>query len=537
MDPNAQAAAAARKRVYALLITVAAGMVAGRILAAELVYEPSLNKPDKPDSTDRRRLWPKSRPQPMPSFGSNDRSRWATVRALVDGDPASGQPAGTFVIGRRDRNLMIASAIAPLAASDSLSQTALLAAGYQTRTRNDRGIIFEDGWQSVDKVLNPRTLEFFSSKPPLLSVLVAALYWLLQLVTGWTLADHPFAVMRTILLLINLLPFVVYLVLLSRLLERHGTTDWGRFFTMAAACFATYATTFAVTLNNHSLAMYCVLFALYPLVGQAAALARPGSLPESSASPVEDGTRGRLPYVAAGLFASFAACLELPATSFAAALLVFLLWRNPLRTLLFFVPAAALPLAAFLLSNYAAMHEWRPAYEKFGTHWYEYEGSHWQKPPPGQVKHGIDWAGAKESRTSYALHLLVGHHGLFSLTPLWLLSAWGMLRLSLSPGSLHLRRLAVLTLLLTVVVVGFYLVKSDNYGGWTSGLRWLMWLSPLWLLCLLPIADHLSESRGARGLGYLLLGWSILSVSYPAWNPWRHPWIYRLMEALGWQGY
>ena len=30
----------------------------------------------------------------MPTFGSNDRSRWATVRALVD--------EGTFVIGRRD---------------------------------------------------------------------------------------------------------------------------------------------------------------------------------------------------------------------------------------------------------------------------------------------------------------------------------------------------------------------------------------------------------------------------------------------------
>jgi hypothetical protein len=85
--------------------------------------------------------------------------------------------------------------------------------------------------------------------------------------------------------------------------------------------------------------------------------------------------------------------------------------------------------------------------------------------------------------------------------------------------------------------VGFYLLKSDNYGGWTSGLRWVIWLSPLWLLCMLTIADRLGGSRWGRGLAYALLALSIVSVSFPAWNPWRHPWIYQLMEALGWPGY
>ena len=36
-------------------------------------------------------------------------------------------------------------------------------------------------------------------------------------------------------------------------------------------------------------------------------------------------------------------------------------------------------------------------------------------------------------------------------------------------------------LALMIVVVGFYLFKSDNYGGFTNGLRWLMWLTPFWL--------------------------------------------------------
>ena len=34
----------------------------------------------------------------------------------------------------------------------------------------------------------------------------------------------------------------------------------------------------------------------------------------------------------------------------------------------------------------------------------------------------------------------------------------------------------------SVVVFGFYVWKSNNYGGFTSGPRWLFWLVPLWLL-------------------------------------------------------
>jgi hypothetical protein len=93
----------------------------------------------------------------------------------------------------------------------------------------------------------------------------------------------------------------------------------------------------------------------------------------------------------------------------------------------------------------------------------------------------------------------------------------------------------------SVVVIGFYLVGVDkrthNYGGWSNGLRWLMWLAPLWLLCLLPAADRLSCCRRGRLLGYVLLGFSVLSVSYSDWNPWRHPWLYDFLESLGWPGY
>ncbi|HTU92464.1 MAG TPA: hypothetical protein VMF69_20450, partial [Gemmataceae bacterium] len=219
-----------RRRVYALLIVVATAAALGRVLSAELVYEPSLSRDWPGDPGHYRRSWPATPPRAMPTFSSNDRSRWAAVRALVDNR--------TWVIGRHD-----------------------------PETGKDSGIIFEDGWQSVDKMRNPETLEYYSTKPPLLTFLVACEYGLLKKAFGWSLSgDQCFAVVRVCLLTFNLLPFAVYLWLLSRLAERFGATDWGRLFVVAAACFGTLVTPFLIALNNHTLATCSVVAAVYATV-------------------------------------------------------------------------------------------------------------------------------------------------------------------------------------------------------------------------------------------------------------------------------
>src|SRR5690349_12927355 len=71
-----------RRTVYALLITAAAGVVAGQILTVARVYEPSAFR--APGESGQRPEWPATRPEPTPTLRSNDRSRWATVRALVE---------------------------------------------------------------------------------------------------------------------------------------------------------------------------------------------------------------------------------------------------------------------------------------------------------------------------------------------------------------------------------------------------------------------------------------------------------------------
>src|SRR5262245_49720869 len=204
-------ATASRRSVYWLLITVAVGVAAGRLLSAERVNEPSVHRADDDKATPRP-AWPPKRPTPTPMFSSNDRSRWALVRALVEN--------GEFVIGRREYDA--------------------------TGKYKDKGIIFEESYQSVDKVLHPERKEFYSTKPPLLSVLVAGEYWALNRCFGLTLADDPetperedspFTIVRIILATINLAPFVLYLFLLGRLADRFAREDWSRYFVVAAAGF------------------------------------------------------------------------------------------------------------------------------------------------------------------------------------------------------------------------------------------------------------------------------------------------------------
>ena len=70
-----------RRQAYWLMIAVAAAIAVGHVLSTERVYEPSLAPPPGVEPDGRYQAWPqKGRPRPMPTFGSNDRSRWDTVR-------------------------------------------------------------------------------------------------------------------------------------------------------------------------------------------------------------------------------------------------------------------------------------------------------------------------------------------------------------------------------------------------------------------------------------------------------------------------
>jgi hypothetical protein len=443
-------------------------------------------------------------------FSSNDKSRWATVRCLVD--------EGTYSIGSR-----------------------YYPDGANPKVFTDSGVAAEPQYKSLDIVLRPlgenaagpQTRLFYSSKPPLMPTLIAAEYWALKRAFGWDIVRDRWLVIPSILFTVNVLPFAIYLVLLARLIEGLGRTDFGRVLALVGAATGTFVLTFMGTLNNHTPAAFCILFSAYPLVR----------------AMIEGRAVGPTGLLASGFFAGFAATFELPAAAYLAGVGVPLLVARPRQTLLFFAPAAAIPIAGLFVCNYAALGQWLPAYSEFGGPWYNFEGSHWAKRGTPAAK-GIDFN--DEPTTVYAFHLLFGHHGWFSLTPIWFLAFVGLVALAFRSAS-DIRRLfhrppgnawtpalfAAMTLVVSLVVFAFFLTRTQsyNYGGFTSGPRWLFWLIPLWVLGVVWTADRLAPYRLGRATCVVLLGLSVFSVFYPAINPWRAPWILQLMEFTGYLRY
>jgi len=526
LRPSEEAASAQLRRAfYALLIVTAGASMVGRVSAV------------KSDSGRSAML------------SANDRSRWCTIRALVD--------HGTYAI--------------------------------------DDVIRRGTDWYTIDMVRHrgrDGREHYYSSKPPLLATLLAGKYWLLKSTTGANLTDSPFYVARLTLLLTNVLPLILYFVVLGWIVESLGVTDWGRVFIMTCATWGTFLTTFAVTLNNHLPAAISVLFSGY-----------------AALRVIRGGDRQVLWFILSGGFGAFAVSNELPALAWFSMLLVALLWVAPQPTLIGFVPAAAVVAVAFFGTNFLAHGTWRPPYshrhdgpvlasvpasavetiapgrlsapwraalaaagidvgeqaeasativldrwnlwdpetqnryalvKTDGGHevrrwdnWYEYEASYWTP----ERKTGVDRG--EPSRAVYAFHLLAGHHGVFSLTPIWLLSAVGV-GIWLGRGERSLRVVALGVLTLTAVCTAFYILRPEedrNYGGVSCGFRWLFWLTPLWLVCAIPAADAWSKSRLGRGVALALLAASIVSATYASLDPWSHPWIFDYWTNLEWIRY
>lgn len=533
---------------------------------------------------------------------------------------------------RRFAALVLITAATCLAGGHTLRQPVFMTANDISRwctvwSLLERGTyaIDECPWQldTQDKILwpppdpesaaegEPPVRHYYSSKPALISTVIAGMLYPARRLTGVPLdrvilqkraernvqkpdPEHPgqfIGVLETpkdpvkwpvsvyyfdpVLIVLNVIPFAFFLAFFARALDRYAVNEWSWFFCLIAATFGTYLLPYTQTLNNHTIGAFAAFFAAYHFLR------------------IWDERRiSGWRFAAAGFFAGLAASTELPALSLPTLMALMLVIRYPARTLLCFVPAVLVPLAAFAAAQYAEFGRFYLPYESFGTEAYRYPGSFWATPLE------LDYFNEHpEPHRVYLFHMTFGHHGIFSLTPIYLFSAWGAMRLLggrrlltlcivltmvtiVGLGWYYLRdpeaweaggplfqyawlllsipilfgllallsaipwlrgmdrpmeALAWMTAVLTIVVVGFYAQtdKARNYGGSAQGLRWVMWLIPLWLL-LLPKGVEDGQARGRlRRLAMVALAISALSVGYAMRNPWSHPWILDAMEHLG----
>jgi hypothetical protein len=279
-------------------------------------------------------------------------------------------------------------------------------------------------------------------------------------------------------------------------------------FVMAVACFGTLLTPWAITLNNHVIAAATGMIAL-----------------DSAIRIWFEGRREWYWFSLAGFFAVFTASIELPACLFAVVLFVALLVKDHKRTLLAGLLPAIIPTAAALYTNHIVTGQLMPAYESWNKAggFYDFPGSYWNN------RSGID--AINEHKAVYVAHMLVGHDGFFSLTPILLVCLAGLIIEWRRRGDRV--QLAWMVLAITAAIIVVYTVMTNNYGGGCHGFRWLFWVVPMWLLFLPAGAAWLARSGIGRCSLYGLLFISLFTVGYALDNPWSINWIRLLMRNTG----
>lgn len=516
-----------------------------------------------------------------PFLSANDRSRWCTILAIT----ANGSYEIDDIIEIRDE---------------------------ETNRRT---------WYTIDMVQH-RGLDgkqhFYSSKPPLLPTLYAGVYWLVRNTTGYGLLKDPFETAQIILVIVNFLPTLGLWWLMIRWADRANLDNWQFGILAILATFGTFLSTFIVTLNNHTPGAISAAVSLWAaerivvrrdlrtgwfiLAGVATSFAAANELPAFLWLVIVAGLLSMVDYRKAVLFHA-TAMLPVAIAFFATNYIAHGTWRpaysqravgalittmdlssdsEVLSQLQISPIVEKLRPLGFELSDQAIIRkgrreavwelwdeasQWRIALRKDGSNrlgvyqwgdWYDYPGSYWLE---GKKK-GVDKG--EPSKLKYALHCLLGHHGIFSLTPVWIVAVLGAfltLRGTKTGGPLDQaqsetsassaniqpsksststsrilaivdrigaeRILAAAIVLTSIVVVGFYLTRpleDRNYGGVCSGLRWSFWLIPLWFwLAVRGMASVKSWLSKSIVISLLLIG--VFSAHYPWRNPWTSPWI------------
>lgn len=336
---------------------------------------------------------------------------------------------------------------------------------------------------------------YYSSKPPMLSVLSTGAYLTFSGLTGITFGSNESASIRFISLFTGGLPYLILLYFFYRFLCRWFESRRTIVLGLAVFTLNYIGLGYAITLNNHTPAAACLFISFYY-----AFLLRRGDL------------KGNGFWLLSGFLAGLGATFEFWGGLFSLAFIGYLASKDPRRSLGLFIPAAAVPVLIHFLLTHAATGSFLPIYLRPDL--YRFSGGYWLDPV------GID--AICEPKPVYFFHLILGHHGLLSMTPVFLLSFWSMFRAAIRRNN---RFAEALTIGIPVVLCLLFLgMRTRNYGGVSAGLRWMIHAMPFLFLFT---ADWIDRHRSRISMVLLAalaaIGFAILcDIPWSNGGPWHN---------------
>jgi hypothetical protein len=217
----------------------------------------------------------------------------------------------------------------------------------------------------------------------------------------------------------------------------------------------------------------------------------------------------------AGFVLGMLPAIDMPGMAISGALALYLFTYDKKKTLLWFLPALLPGLIVHLFLTYEISGSFRPFY--FNSALKTFKQFYFKQPG------GID--GLNEPKWLYAYNTLLGHHGLFSMTPIYCFALYELVR------SLVKRRMVAESLVCAASVVAFltfFIWRTRNYGGWCVGMRWYVPIMPLLLLYFGVWLDRVRITRLLWALVLLAFSVSCFNVQdalsspfqYSVWHNW-----------------
>lgn len=358
----------------------------------------------------------------------------------------------------------------------------------------------------------PRTVDkveidgkIYSSKPPLLPILMLSELVALSPLTGWLLDNPEDPRLAAWILTVTWsgIPFVLMIACVWLFARRcaPGSVAAPAFIALAAAA-GTQAGAYATIFNNHVIAAAAVagsfLFAL--------------RLREKE---------GWGDAIAFGLCAGFCATMDIPTAIYPALLG---LWLAPARLrplLMFAVPAAALPIAIQTAALIAATGSPLPV--QMHGDWYFYENSYWRNPG------GVD--ALADPKGLYLFHITLGRVGLFSLFPITALGLAGLVA-AWRGNDTRMQALTAIGAIASTILLVYYALTTNNYGGEAFGFRWSIAVAPVLLLMAVPVMASVRRPWQWAAVT-VLLAVSVVSAVQCVQHPWQTntEWTTRIFGA------
>jgi len=312
-------------------------------------------------------------------------------------------------------------------------------------------VIDKSPYDTVDKIFNGDN--FYSTKPPLLSVTGAGIFWILKNIFRLSLSgpDTPSLAQYLITLIISGGSFITLLITFYKSLQWFKLKEDTKYIITALLGFSTYIFSYVGTLNNHIPTAAFAFLSFYYLL---------------KIKFTQKQINTNLFYC--GLFIGLAGVMDLASTALLWIVFYFLYFLKTIKPnkkiLLYFIGGCAIPIILHFIFNYQITGDLFPAY--MHKDWYHYPGSFWNQPS------------VKPNKLSYLFNLTFGHNGIFLYSPILLISLNELIKkIKNKTHNFYNESLLILTIIIaSVTLVTFF---THDYAGNAYGMRWFIAFIPL----------------------------------------------------------